>query len=159
MSISPASRNIDESEKRDGQDEEQRHLQNAGWKALFGFTTRPHLPVLALGVVTTTIAALTLPALAFMYGFIFRKYADYGAGNISASSFLQEITKYCIYIAAIGGFSWLGNSMYFISFLTFGELQARSARGRLFGALLKKDMAWYDRQDIGMAAFLPAMQT
>ncbi|KAJ4286276.1 ATP-dependent permease [Kalmusia sp. IMI 367209] len=160
MATFPASNSTDEPDKQDEQDaEEQKYIHDMGWKALFSFTTRKHLPVLALAVASATLAALTLPALAVMYGLIFREFANFGAGSISSSKFLREISKYCIYVTAFGGLSWLGNSLYFVAFLTFGELQARSARGKIFGALLKKDMAWYDTRDTGMSAFLPAMQT
>lgn len=160
MATVAASNRADEPDKQDVLDaEEQRFVENMGWKAVFSFTTRKHLPILAFAVLASTLAALTLPALAVLYGLLFREFGSVAKGDKSDSEFLKQVSTYCIYVTAIGGVSWLGNSLEFAAFVTFGELQARSARERIFGVLLKKNMAWYDTQDTGMAALLPAMQT
>ena len=54
--------------------------------------------------------------------------------------------------------SWLASSTFYALFLVFGELQARSARERMFEALLQKDIAWYDTRKGGVAALLPTIQ-
>ena len=160
MATSSGSNNTSNSDKQDELDaDEQKLLRHMGWKALFGFTTQKHLPALALAVFSATIAALTLPALAILYGLMFREYGAIAKGDKSSADFLKQISTYCLYVTALGGLSWLGNSLYYAAFMTFGEMQARSARGRIFAALLKKDMAWYDTRDTGVSAFLPAMQT
>ncbi|KAF1967003.1 ABC a-pheromone efflux pump AtrD [Bimuria novae-zelandiae CBS 107.79] len=148
MATSSASNSTEESDQQDEVDTEERLLQNMGWKALFSFTTRRHIPILVLGVVAAAITALTLPALAIMYGLMFREFGVIAKGNKSGTEFLKEISTYCLYITALGGISWAGNSLYYAAFITFG-----------FGALLRKDMAWYDTRDTGVAALLPAMQT
>jgi ATP-binding cassette subfamily B (MDR/TAP) protein 1 len=61
-------------------------------------------------------------------------------------------------LTGIASVNWMANSIYFFFFLTFGELQARSARNRIFDALMSKDMAWYDTRETGTAALLPAIQ-
>lgn len=139
-------------------EDEEDLVRKMGWKALFSFTTRKHVPVLSVACVAATVAALTLPAMAIVFGLIFRQFSDFGAGKVSASDFLRNVSTYCTYLTAFGGVSWLANSIYFMSFLTFGELQAQSARDRIFNALLEKNMAWYDTRDTGVAAFLPAVQ-
>ena len=133
-------------------------IRDVGWNALFSFTTKRHLPVLCSACLGAAVAALTMPALAILYGFIFREYADFGAGRTSGTTFLRNTSRYCTYLAAVGGLNWLANSIYFMSFLTFGELQARSARDRIFDALLRKNIAWYETRETGAAAFLPAVQ-
>jgi ATP-binding cassette subfamily B (MDR/TAP) protein 1 len=65
---------------------------------------------------------------------------------------------YCLILTRIIALNWMANSFYFFFFLTFGELRARGARNRIFDALIKKDMAWFDTRETGIAAFLPAIQ-
>ena len=157
--MSSVSNRVDERDKtRMMEADEQDLIRKMGWKALFSFTTRKHVPVLSVAFAAATIAALTLPAMAIVFGLIFRQFADFGAGKVSATDFLNKVSIYCTYLTAFGGVSWLANSIYFMSFLTFGELQAQSARDRLFNALLQKDMAWYDTRDTGVAAFPPTIQ-
>lgn len=138
--------------------EEQEYISQVGWKALFSFTTKKHLPVLSGALLAALVAAATLPAFAIIYGLIFREYTDYGAGKIDSNRLLRSVTKYCIMLTGVASLNWIANSFYFFLFLTFGELQARSARNRIFDALIKKDMAWYDTLENGITAFLPAIQ-
>lgn len=134
-------------------------LQDMGWKCLFSFTTRAHIPILCTALFFAFIAALTLPAMAVLFGLIFRQFTDFASGKISSSDMLQNSSNYCIYLTAVCAGTWFTNSVYFMLFLAFSELQARSARERIFNALLHKNVEWYDSQESGIAALLPTIQT
>jgi ATP-binding cassette subfamily B (MDR/TAP) protein 1 len=138
--------------------EEQQYVLQVGWKALFGFTTRKHLPIFTGAMLSALVAAATLPVFAVIYGLIFRDYTDFGAGKLDSNALRSSVTRYCLILTGIASINWTANSIYFFFFLTFGELQARSARNRIFDALMSKDMAWYDTRETGTAAFLPAIQ-
>ncbi|KAL1796802.1 hypothetical protein ACET3X_005342 [Alternaria dauci] len=139
-------------------DEEQDYVSRVGWKALFSFTTRKHVPVLVGGIFMASLAALTMPVFAILYGLVSGQYTSYGKGDIDSNQFIGNIAQLCIILAGIGTLNWIANSLYFTFLLVFGELQARSARDRVFDSLLKKDMAWFDMRESGVAAFLPAVQ-
>ncbi|PVH92092.1 P-loop containing nucleoside triphosphate hydrolase protein [Periconia macrospinosa] len=138
--------------------EEGGDLRTSTWKDLFGFTTRRHLPILFVAFLAALVAALANPAIAVVFGSVFHQFTEFGAGRITAAEFLRQISKYCTYLTAFGCASWIANSIYFMLFLSFGELQAYSARQTIFTALLRKDMAWYDTRDTGIAALLPSVQ-
>jgi ATP-binding cassette subfamily B (MDR/TAP) protein 1 len=156
--MSPASNDTYEPEKTT-QDEENELLRHVGWKALFGFTTRKHIPVFCLAFFCATVAALTLPAFAVVYGLVFRQFASFGSGQMTGPELLRNASKYCTYLTALAVINWFSNSIYFASYLTFGELQASGARNRIYKALLQKDMAWYDTRQSGITAFLPSIQS
>jgi ATP-binding cassette subfamily B (MDR/TAP) protein 1 len=159
MARPTASETTDESEIRSSRaQEEQQYVSGAGCKALFGFTTKKHLPILSGALLSAAVAAATLPVFAIIYGLIFRDYTDYGAGKLDSHALRSSVTKYCLILTGIASLNWMANSFYFFFFLTFGELQARSARNKIFDALIRKDMAWYDTRETGIAAFLPAIQ-
>ncbi|KAE8861948.1 hypothetical protein PTNB73_07502 [Pyrenophora teres f. teres] len=139
-------------------DDERAYMSQVGWKALFGFTTRQHVPIILGGIAAASIAALSMPIFAIIYGLIFREYTNYGAGNSDSDKLMSSITRFCMILTGITTVTWLANSFYFFFFLTFGELQARSARNRIFDALMKKDMTWFDMREAGIAAFLPTVQ-
>lgn len=140
------------------QEQEQGYLKRAGWKALFGFTTRKHLPVLALALLGATIAAASIPVFAVIHGLILGDYTKYGAGIIDGSALREKVARYCLTLTGVASLNWLANSFYFFFFLTFGKFQARSARNQIFDALIRKDMAWYDTRETDIAAFLPSIQ-
>jgi ATP-binding cassette subfamily B (MDR/TAP) protein 1 len=159
MATTPASNSTDENEKTATQaEEEEKYILQVGWKALFGFTTKQHLPVLLGGFVGAIFAALSLPVFAILYGLIFREYTDYGAGKTDSDGIRNNVTRICIILTGIATITWITQSVYFFFFLTFGELQARSARNRVFDALIQKNMAWFDMRESGIAAFLPTIQ-
>ena len=146
-------------EKDSGRDEEEdEFIRQAGWKDLFGFTTRTHLPVLGATIFTATVAALTMPVQTIVYGLIFRQFANFASGSLSSLGLTRKVSEYCLYMTALAAVNWLSNSLYYMLAVTFGELQARSARDRIFEALLKKDLEWYDTRETGIAAILPTIQ-
>ncbi|KAH7078401.1 P-loop containing nucleoside triphosphate hydrolase protein [Paraphoma chrysanthemicola] len=159
MSPSPASESTDDQEKSIVQaTEEKNYILQAGWKALFGFTTKKHLPIFSGALLCAVVAAASLPVFAVMYGLIFQKYTDFGSGKIGSAVYRSDVTRYCLILTGVAALNWLANSVYFSFFITFGEIQARSARNRIFDALITKDMAWYDTRETGTVAFLPTVQ-
>ncbi|KAF2105495.1 P-loop containing nucleoside triphosphate hydrolase protein [Lophiotrema nucula] len=158
-STSPMSDTTEEKRgKRKDEDEEQEIIKRAGLRTLFAFMTRKHLPVFSAAVISAVLAAFTYPAMAVLYGTIFRQFADFGSGKIDSANFLHNASKYASILCAVAALSWLLNSVAVSMFLTFGELQAKSARDRIFNALLEKDVEWYDTRENGIGAFLPGVQ-
>jgi len=131
---------------------------SAPWKALFYFTTKKHIPSLVVGVVTAIISGASSPAQSFLIGKAFGLFTTYGAGGITAKDLLDKESKYVLYMVAVGVGSWLIRFVFFTSWLSFGELQAKSARDRLFCGLLHKDIAWYDRRKHGVGALSTRLQ-
>lgn len=139
-------------------DEEQRYASQVGWRALFGFTTTSHIAILISALASATAAAATLPVFSVIYGLVFGAYSDYGAGRVDGDELLSEVTRLCIIMTGVAAASWVLNSIFFFLFLLFGELQAKSARNRIFSVLIRKDMEWFDLRESGIAAFLPIIQ-
>lgn len=139
-------------------DEEQRYASQVGWRALFGFTTTSHIAILISALASAAAAAATLPVFSVIYGLVFGAYSDYGAGRVDGDELLSEVTRLCIIMTGVAAASWVLNSIFFFLFLLFGELQAKSARNRIFSVLIRKDMEWFDLRESGIAAFLPTIQ-
>lgn len=127
------------------------------WLSLFRFTTKRHLPVLILGVFLAVAASLTTPALAILFGKIFNAFTLFGAGSIAGRNLVERVTSDCVGLACLGAVSWALNAGYFTLFILFGELQAASARDRLFGELLKRNLEWFEAQQDGTGALLSSL--
>ncbi|KAG9875029.1 putative ABC transporter, partial [Aureobasidium melanogenum] len=76
----------------------------------------------------------------------------------SPSAVLSSVTNYTVYLVALGVGSWLVHSVFFSAWLAFGELQANSARERLFLGMLDKEIEWYDMRKNGIGALIPRLQ-
>ncbi|KAL9611484.1 MAG: hypothetical protein Q9167_003882 [Letrouitia subvulpina] len=62
-------------------------------------------------------------------------------------------------MTALGCASGLLNAGFFMLWLAFGELQAKSVRDKLFGGILEKDMEWFDMRKDGVEALIQRVQT
>ena len=130
----------------------------APWKALFFFTTRSHTIPLLCGFTSAVLSGVTAPAQSLLLGKAFGLFTQYAAGGLSGNEFLSKETNYVCYMLAVGGGSWLVHSIFFTSWIAFGELQAKSARDRLFHGMLRKDIEWYDIRKNGVGALIPRLQ-
>ena len=90
---------------------------------------------------------------------IFDAFTAFGAGTVSGDALSSKVSTNAIYLVALGGASWFLNGTYFMMWLIFGELQAKSARDKLYAGMLEKEMAWYDNRKAGINALIPRTQT
>ncbi|OMP86891.1 Alpha-factor-transporting ATPase [Diplodia seriata] len=139
-----------------GEDEALRQTQ---WKDLFNFLTRKHVPLLVSALFLAVLCGLAVPANAYLLGKVFDAFAKHGAGEITGDKLEKDVTKYCIYLLSLAAGNWVINSIFFTVWMLFGETQARSARERVFAALLKRNMTWYDQRKNGVASMVPRLQT
>lgn len=133
--------------------------QQTSLRSVFSFTTREHSLTLTLSFVVACISGIIKPAIAIFVGKLFNDLTDFAAGTTSAAHLLSNVSKWCLFITAFGGITWIINGTYFAMWLGFGELQAKSAREKLFGGMLKKEMSWYDLQHEGIGALLSRIAT
>jgi ATP-binding cassette subfamily B (MDR/TAP) protein 1 len=131
----------------------------AKWSSLFNFTTRGHVAILAAGVVCAVLSGIVIPITSILFGKLFDSFASYGAADISGDELVSRTSTYAIALAVLGSLSWLLNGLFFMLWIVFGELQAKTARDSLFQGLLYKDMEWFDLQKDGVSALIPRFQT
>lgn len=133
-------------------------ITNAEWRALFFFTTRANIPVLSLAIISSIIAGAASPGQSFIVGKVFDGFTSFAAGQIDSGQLMQEERKWVLYLVGISGASWVFHSLEFTLWVAFGELQAKSARDRLFHGLLERNTEWYDMRKNGIGALLPRLQ-
>ncbi|KAI1262755.1 P-loop containing nucleoside triphosphate hydrolase protein [Xylariaceae sp. FL1019] len=129
------------------------------WRDLFTFTTWRHAALLATGLSAAVLAGALKTTMSILLGKIFGVIAQYGAGDLAGPETLAEVSSWCVLLTLVGGAGWLINFAVLFSWVTFGELQARSVRFSLFRGLLQKEMAWFDTQPDGIASLLVRVQT
>ena len=141
-------------------DEEENNLvKYASWHSLFNFTSKTDMFLLLSAVILSIAAGIVTPALAIFLGKIFDLFTNFGAGEISGSDLMNEVSTNTIVLAALGAASGLLHAGYFVLWLVFGELQAKNIRERLFHGMLEKDMSWYDMRTDGIETLVSRLQT
>ncbi|KAK8253666.1 P-loop containing nucleoside triphosphate hydrolase protein [Phyllosticta capitalensis] len=138
--------------------ENEEALRKTQWKDLFNFTTKKHLPFLFLAMSLAIVCGLVVPFNAWLLGKIFDAFSKYATRSIDAAGLRSTISKNTIYMLALASANWLLQSAYFASWIIFGELQARSARERIFRAMLKRNISWFDRRTNGIGSMIPRLQ-
>ncbi|KAL5050796.1 hypothetical protein BDW71DRAFT_106901 [Aspergillus fruticulosus] len=133
-------------------------LQSLFSTPLLSFTTRKHVPTLVAATISCFVASFTIPLFSIILGDIFNEYTYFGTGKIVCDILVQRVVKLCIQFLALGALAWFFNGIYFVLFVAFGELQAASARSRLFEGLLKKDQRFFEKQEEGTRTFLSCLQ-
>lgn len=148
-------------EDQGDQDENRSYEQvrRAGWRSLFNFTTMRHGVPLLFAMIFSIASGIVIPALALFLGAIFDSFTKFGAGTLSGSDLVKKVSIDGLALVGLGSASWLLNGGYFMLWLAFGELQAKSVRDKLFDGMLEKDMEWYDMRKNGIGALLPRFQT
>jgi ATP-binding cassette subfamily B (MDR/TAP) protein 1 len=131
----------------------------ANWRSLFNFTTRHHVPNLLFAVFFSIISAFLKPTGAIFYGKIFTVLINFGTGILSPNEALRQISQWCIALVILGAISWPIEGAFLSLWITFGELQAKSIREKMFESMLEKGMDWYDLRQDGIASLMTRMQT
>ncbi|KAI9682080.1 MAG: hypothetical protein M1817_000134 [Caeruleum heppii] len=144
---------------RDEDDARIEHAQRATWPSLFNFTRRSHAATLAIAILLSVISGIIIPAVSIFLGRIFNSFTEFGGGNLEGPELVSRVSRECIYLTALGAAGWILNGGYFMCWLVFGEMQARTVRHELFDGLMDKDMAWYDMRKNGISALIPRLQS
>lgn len=129
------------------------------WRSLFAFMHRAHHLPLFIALALSVMSGILIPVLAYILGKIFDSFTDYGGGKISSTTFTSTVTTNALYLVILGSVSWVLNGHYFMFWLFFGELQAKSARDKMYEGMLHKPMSWYDTRKVGINAMIPRFQT
>ena len=145
--------------ERSGNEETADPALRARWRALFNFTTQAHVLPLSFGLLLSIASGVIIPALALFLGKIFDSFTNFGAGKLNGSELVHKVSQDGIYLVALGSASWALDGTFYMFWLIFGELQAKSIRDKLFNGMLEKDMEWYDMRRTGVSAMIPRLQT
>ncbi|KAH9219138.1 P-loop containing nucleoside triphosphate hydrolase protein [Leptodontidium sp. 2 PMI_412] len=129
------------------------------WRSLFVFTTRQHIAVIAIALLSSFLSALLKPTLAIFFGKIFSIFTKFGLGVLDGHDALVAISKWCVALVCLGGAAWVIEGAFLSSWMVFGELQAKCVREELFVGMLDKEMEWYDLRQDGIGSLLIRIQT
>jgi ATP-binding cassette subfamily B (MDR/TAP) protein 1 len=129
------------------------------WRSLFLFARRHHIPIAISAAVWSIAAGAAQPVTAILYGKLFTEITEFGTGSLTPQQFLNNVSIWCSALAIAAGGAWVVNGASLSSWMVFGELQAKSARMKIFESMLKKELQWYDLREDGIGSLLVRIQT
>lgn len=134
-------------------------VEKACWRSLFVFTTSSHLVSLCAAILLSIISGIAIPTLSIFLGKLFDAFTEFGMCNITGPQLVHEVYIYGTGLVILGAVSGFLNAGFFASWLVFGELQASSARSRIFEVFLNKDVEWFDSRKSGIDSLSNRLQT
>lgn len=134
-------------------------MPKSSWKSLLAFTTGKHLGAFAFAGVLSFTSGLVSPALAIFLGRIFDNFSDFGAGKMEAGDLRYKVGVYSTYLGFLGLLSWALSGTSFMSWLVYGELQAKVVQEFVFDGLASQRVEWYDTRRSGVSALLTRLNT
>ncbi|KAF2223726.1 P-loop containing nucleoside triphosphate hydrolase protein [Elsinoe ampelina] len=127
------------------------------YSAILTFTNRSHTTILVVGITAAIVKGVAGPAGALLTGKIFGALSGYRPGVTTAESLIASVRQNILYLLVVAGASFFVHFVFFTAWVIFGERQAKEARHQLFNALLKQEVAWFDRRKEGPSAMLPRL--
>ncbi|KAI1086788.1 P-loop containing nucleoside triphosphate hydrolase protein [Rostrohypoxylon terebratum] len=146
-----------DSARRQQQRQQVQHIPSL--KHLFALTSWRHCGPLTAGIISSIFSGALRTSTAILIGNIFGVISEFGSGQLSGPDTLARVSSWCVILTLVGGAGWIVNFAFMFSWILFSELQAKNIRQRMFRALLRKDMRWFDSQEDGVASLLVRMQT
>lgn len=134
-------------------------LKKPSWRTILHFTLRSHLIALAVALILTALSGVIIPAVAVILGKAFDAFAQYGSNKITGPDLVGQISWYAVALTVLGCASGILNGGFFTFWISFGELQAKSAREQLFNEMLDKEIEWYDLHRAGIITLISRLQT
>lgn len=133
--------------------------KNPSWRSMLHFTLRIHFIPLVVALILTALSGVIIPAVAIILGKAFDAFAQYGSNKITGPDLVEQISWYAVALTVLGGASGILNGGFFTIWISFGELQAKSAREQLFNEMLEKEIEWYDLRKAGINTLISRLQT
>ncbi|KAG7120333.1 Mating factor M secretion protein mam1 like [Verticillium longisporum] len=129
------------------------------WRDLFAFTRWTHCVALVPAVVASCVVGAFKTSLAVTLGLFFQYTVDVADGSVGGPETIKRTAALSVILCGLGAGHWAANTVFFASWVLFGELQAKSIREQMFKSLLKKDMSWYDSQSEGVSSLLVRIES
>ena len=113
-------------------------------ESLFAFTQRSHRIILALAIFGDIVSGAVFPIFALLLGDSFKALSDYGAGSASVQELNDAVVQNVTLLAVFAFATWISHTAFFTFSQTFGEMQVRTARRRVFNGLINRHVASFD---------------
>jgi len=118
-----------------------------------------HISFFSLALFSSVATGAVIPIQAYIIGQLTQQLANYGTDKETGAEFKSESKRYVIWLVFLGSASWLAHGGFFFSWVIFGELQARSARQKLFSSLINREFEWFDKRKDGIGSLATCIQS
>lgn len=124
-----------------------KQLQEASFLKLLKFNS-PEWPHLTIGIIGSIIMGFSMPVFGILFGDIIGVFE----GNPSDDEIRSETNKFAVYFLIAGAVAGISTFAQILSFGIAGEKLTQRVRSKMFEAMLKQEMGYFDRKENGVGA-------
>ncbi|KAH8881733.1 P-loop containing nucleoside triphosphate hydrolase protein [Thozetella sp. PMI_491] len=129
------------------------------FKDLFLFARGTQAKLIGCALLTAGCVAGIKTLYAVALGKTFEVVAMFGAHALGGDDFTSQIAQWCTYLVGLGVGMMVFSGIDMGLWIASGELRARVARERIFTALLKRTIHWFDSQKNGTATLMTGIES
>ncbi|CAI2166259.1 12008_t:CDS:10 [Funneliformis geosporum] len=104
---------------------------------------------MAIGIVFSGIAGATIPATTIIFGKMIDYFAEYQTGKIEKSFFINEVNRNALFFVYFAIIVFFATYIYMAAWVYTGERLTRQIRERYLRAVLRQNIAYFDKLGAG----------
>ncbi|KAK9719748.1 hypothetical protein K7432_004602, partial [Basidiobolus ranarum] len=128
----------------------------ASMRELFNFATKFDWVLMSIGLIAALIAGAGMPLMTIIFGGMVTKFGEFATkvalGVVSEADvavFRSTINEYTLYFVYLAIGMWVTTYAYMATWVYAGERQTRKIRESYLAAVLRQDIAWFDKLGAG----------
>ncbi|RHZ65785.1 hypothetical protein Glove_311g54 [Diversispora epigaea] len=134
--------------------ESQIHIDNvkASYWKLYTFATKKDWLLMFIGLVTSGVTGATLPLLTIIFGKMIDYFTRFQLHTIGSDEFTSEINHYTLIFLYLGILTFFATYIYMAAWVYTGERITRKIREKYLRAILRQNIAYFDKIGAGEIA-------
>ncbi|KAJ1366072.1 Ubiquitin carboxyl-terminal hydrolase isozyme L1 [Parelaphostrongylus tenuis] len=140
--------NIKEKQKEKTRDS----VPRANIQQLFRYASTFDRVLLLIGCIGAVGNGAAVPAMSIIMGRVTQNFMDYIGNVTSTTDFRQVVTQHCLSYVYLGCFTFASAAIQTTCFLTVCENIVYKLRREFFKAILRQEIAWFDKNSSGTLA-------
>ncbi|QDS69927.1 hypothetical protein FKW77_001594 [Venturia effusa] len=120
-----------------------------GYFSLYRYASRSDWAIWWVSVACTIIAGAAMPLMTVVFGGLTGLFADYFQGKTTYSAFNSELSHYVLYFVYLAIGTFITTYVSTVGFIYVGERCAGKIRERYLKAMLRQNIAFFDKLGAG----------
>ena len=119
------------------------------YRTLYRYATRWDLVILCISTLSSVISGALLPLMTVIFGQLSGKFQGLILGTIPGSEFKDQVSKFTLYFVYLAIGEYVFTYISTLGFIYTGEHNAAKIRERYLAAILRQNIAYFDKLGAG----------
>lgn len=116
---------------------------------LYSFASKSDWIIMAIGIFFSGVAGAAIPTTTILFGKMVNYFADYQTGKIDKSYFMNQVNRNALFFMYLAIIVFVTTYIYMAAWVYTGERLTRQIRERYLRAILRQNIAYFDKLGAG----------